>query len=361
MVTTVTGTSYSPGTLPSATVYYWQIVARNSGGTGPSAISSFTTFANVNQGAKGALRDTNGAIRLTTYASATLSNSGGVFGSDPSGAEGANGDFLVTARDNYNAVWANVYHASGQTWGGWQFGGGVIQGVPSIAVVGNGSGWIASRDAYSSYWLLNYTVGTGFAPWVHLNGVFATDPVIAACADGSVYVVGRDNYSALWSGHYIPGTGFQNFVLGGGVVQGKPSVTCGSDNALYIGVRDNYQSSWVARVSGNTWTGWYNGGAVSSVDTRIVALGGTLGLAILDVNGATWLSSFTEEVGSGWQPWVNVGGVLVDLAPAGVGGDMYFVGRTSSGDLWWYQHNGNQWTWIGNNGVTAGALSAAPR
>ena len=116
--------------------------------------------------------------------------------------------------------------------------------------------------------------------------VFSTDPVLTACGDGSLYVVGKDNYNVLWSGHYIPGTGFQGFVLGGGVVQGKPSVSCGSDNTAYISARDNYNSSWVARVSGNTWTGWFNGGAVTNIDTRIAALGGSLAIVILDATGA---------------------------------------------------------------------------
>ncbi len=236
----------------------------------------------------------------------------------------------------------------------------MIQGVPSIAVAGT-TGWIASRDAYNSYWLLSYTPGAGFGAWTHLNGVFATDPVITACGDGSLYLIGKDNYSALWSGHYIPGTGFQGFVLGGGVVQGKPSVSCGSDNGAYIAVRDNYDSSWVARVSGNAWTGWFNGGAVTNIDTRIAALGGSLAIVILDATGATYRTTFTEGTVNGWQPWTSVGGVLADIAPAGVGGELFFVGRTPADDLWWWQQAGSQWTWIGNNGVAAGALSSAPR
>ena len=37
------GTSYSPGTLSPGTVYYWLVVAKNSGGLSPSATWSFTT------------------------------------------------------------------------------------------------------------------------------------------------------------------------------------------------------------------------------------------------------------------------------------------------------------------------------
>jgi hypothetical protein len=65
----------------------------------------------------------------------------------------SSGNTFVTARDTFNAVWANVYSMTGQSWSGWQLGGGLIQGVPSIAVAGS-TGWIASRDAYNSYWLL---------------------------------------------------------------------------------------------------------------------------------------------------------------------------------------------------------------
>jgi len=44
LVANVTATSYSPGRLVAATTYYWQIVARNSGGTGASAVWPFTTL-----------------------------------------------------------------------------------------------------------------------------------------------------------------------------------------------------------------------------------------------------------------------------------------------------------------------------
>jgi hypothetical protein len=307
------------------------------------------------------LRDASGAIRLASYGSSTLSSSGGAFASDPSSAQDPTGNTFVTARDNFNAIWANVYNQGNATWSGWQFGGGAIQGVPSIAVDRVGTGWIASRDNYDSYWLLSYTPRTGFGTWVHLDGVFSTDPVITACGDGSLYLAGKDNFNALWSGRYMPGTGFQGFQLGGGVVQGKPSLSCGGDNAAYISARDNFNSNWVARVSGNTWTGWFNGGAVTSIDPRIAALGGTLAVVILDGTGAVYQTTFAQVSGNGWQPWIGVGGVLSDVAPAAVSGVLFFAGRAPNGDLWWWQQTGDQWTWIGNNGVAAGALSAAPR
>ena len=308
-----------------------------------------------------ALRDAEGSIRLSNYASSTLVSAGGAFASDPSAAQDLSGNTFAVARDSSNAVWTNVFDASSQTWGIWAPAGGAITGVPAVAVAPGGTAWIASRDSFSSYWLLSYTPGIGYGAWIHLAGSFATDPVVAACGDGSVYVVGRDNFTALWSGRYIPGTGFQGFVLGGGAVQGKSSVSCGSDNVIYIVSRDSFNSNWIARVSGNTWTGWFNGGAATNIDPRIAALGANLAIVILDANGAVWRATFTEGTGNGWQAWTGVGGSLQDISPAAAGGVLYFVGRAPNGDLWWWLQTGSQWTWIANNGVAAGALSAAPR
>jgi hypothetical protein len=44
-----------------------------------------------------------------------------------------------------------------------------------------------------------------------------------------------------------------------------------------------------------------------------------------------------------------------------VAGELFLAGRAPNNDLWWWTQSGNQWTWIGNNGVDAGQLSAAPR
>jgi hypothetical protein len=307
------------------------------------------------------LRDPSGAIHLSVYPASTLSNSGGVFSSDPSSAQDTAGNTFVTARDGFNAIWANVYNATSNSWNGWTFGGGVIQGMPAIAVDTSGKGWIASRDSYGAYWLVSFTRGAGFGAWMPLGGAFAADPSIASCPDGSFYLIGKDNYSAIWSAHYIAGSGLQSFQLGGGVVQGKPAVSCGSDSAAYIVARDNYNSNWVARVSGNTWTGWYNGGAVTNIDPAIAALGGSMAIAILDATGAVYRTTFYEGFSNGWLPWTSVGGVLSDISPAAVAGELFLAGRAPNNDLWWWTQSGNQWTWIGNNGVDAGQLSAAPR
>jgi hypothetical protein len=88
---------------------------------------------------------------------------------------------------------------------------------------------------------------------------------------------------------------------------------------------------------------------------------GSLAVVILDETGAVYRTTFTEGTGNGWQPWTGVGGVLAHVAPATVGGELFFAGRAPNGDRWWWQQTGNQWTWIGNNGVAAGALSSEPR
>jgi hypothetical protein len=308
-------------------------------------------------------RNTYGAIELSMYASSTLSNSGGVFASDPSAAQDSSGNTFVAARDTYNSIWANVYNPNISTWSGWQFGAGIIQGVPAIAVDTSGTAWIASRDTWNSYWLVSYTPDSGFGSWIPLEGIFSTDPVVTACGDGSIYLIGKDNWSSLWSAHYIPGNGgFQGWVLGGGIITGKPAATCGSDNNVYVVGEDSWNSNWMVQVSGNEWSTWYFGGAITSVTPRIAALGnGSEAVVILDMTGVVYSTTYTEGTANGWQPWAEVGGILADVAPAGLGEELYLVGKSPTGDLWWWQQTGNQWTWIGNNGVAAGALAAAPR
>ena len=213
-----------------------------------------------------------------------------------------------------------------------------MQGVPAVAAVPDGTFWITTRDQYDAYWLFSYArtgyPDSSFGAWIPLHGVFSTDPVIAGCPDGSLNIVGKDHYNALWSGHYIPGVGLQNFQLGGGVVQGSPSVTCGSDNAAYIVARDNSNANWVARVAGDTWTGWFNGGAVTSIDPRIVAMDDRMLIVILDSRGAVWRGDFLKGNLNGWQPWMRIGGQLVDVAASSLNGNLTLFGKSASQNLW---------------------------
>jgi len=104
------------------------------------------------------------------------------------------------------------------------------------------------------------------------------------------------------------------------------------------------------------------GGAITSVTPRIASLGnGSEAVIILDTSNVAWRTTFTEGAGNGWQPWSSTGGILQDAAPAAVNGQLYLAGKAPNGDLWWWLQTGNQWTWIGNNGVAAGSLSSAPR
>jgi hypothetical protein len=307
-----------------------------------------------------ALRDTNGSIRLSAYATSGLFRAGGAFASDPSAAQDASGNTFVLGRDNFGGLWLNVFNAGSQSWTGWNQAGGVFQGVPSITVSSGETAYITGRDTTNGYWVNSYTVGTGFSGWLHLGGVFSTDPVMASVSDGSFYIVGKDNGNAIWSGRYIPGTGFQGWFQAGGVVKGKPSVTGGSDGAAYIAVRDIFDGIWMARVFHNGLTGWFQGGGVISADPQVASLGNGINCTVvLDVSGGTWYRPFQE--GIGYQPWVAAGGNLQNVSPAGVNGELFFVGRTPGQDIWWWRQSGAQWTWIGNNGVSTGLLATSPR
>src|SRR5207249_4888546 len=153
------------------------------------------------------------------------------------------------------------------------------------------------------------------------GGVFASDPSSAQNPSGNTFVVARDNSNTVWSNIFNVGSqtwaGWQS---AGGSIQGVPTMAVDVSGTGWIAARDNFTSSWIARVSGNSWTGWFNGGAAASIDPRIAALGGSLGIVILDAGGAVWRASFTEGAGNGWQSWTGIGGSLADIAPAANGG-----------------------------------------
>jgi hypothetical protein len=307
-------------------------------------------------------RDTYGGIRLTREGSPTLFNGGGLFATDAEAAQNANGDTFVVARDNYNALWVNVFNASTQTWGSWTYGGGITKGTPAVAVATSGTAFIAARDNWNSYWLTSYTAGGAFGSWTYLAGIFSTDPVMAACPDGSLYIIGKDNWNSLWSGRYIPGSGFQGWRWGQGIVKGKPSVTCGSDSVAYVAARDNWDSLWLARVQGNSWLGWSYGGGIMSADPQVAAAGNrTVYAVIQDIAGGVWYRGYAEGTASGWQGWTFTQGVLQTGSPAAESGELYVVGRDWNNALWWYRATGSQWTHIGSRGIAAGRLAAAPR
>jgi hypothetical protein len=278
---------------------------------------------------------------------------------DPSAAQDAVGNFYVAALWADGTLHTKIRAPLTGIWTALHSDATQYQGVPSVAVTANGDVWVAARDASNVYQLLRYPSGSLDGTLATAGGQFETDPVLAACPDGSVFMVGKNVFNTLVSLHYVPGSGSQGFVAGGGVVQGKPAIMCAADNAAYIASRDFTSSIWVARVSGNTWTGWWNGGAVSSIDPRLVPLGGSMGVVILDYGGSVFRSTFVQGAGNGWQGWTNVGGVLGDMAAVGISGELYFLGRDSSSHLWWWQQTGNAWTHIGRAGEVAGKLAGA--
>ncbi len=314
-----------------------------------------------NRGPTGVFRDTSSAIRLSQEGSGTLYNAGGVFASDPTLAQNAFGDSYAIARDTFDALWVNLFSDTSQTWGSWAFAGGAVQGVPAIAVATNGTAYFSARDSFNAYWICSYTNGSGFGSWQNLGGVFSTDPVMAAAPDGSLYLVGKDQYDAIWSGRYVPGSGFEGWQFGGAVVQGKPSVTAGQDNAAYIAVRDYFNAVWMGRVSGSTWTGWFPGGGVVSANPQVATARNGLNYAVvLDPSGGVWYRAYQEGTANGWQTWTSTGGVLQSASPAVSAGELFIAGRDLNNGLWWWDQSGPTWTSIGNTGVAAGPLVAAP-
>jgi hypothetical protein len=89
----------------------------------------------------------------------------------------------------------------------------------------------------------------------------------------------------------------------------------------------------MVRAAGDTWGTWFNGGAQTSTDPKIAALGnGSDAVVIVDAGGAVWSNTFSEGTGNGWQPWTNVGGAFSDVAPVGVSGGLFFVGKALNND-----------------------------
>ncbi len=90
LFTNTTGTSYSPGTLNANTTYYWQVVAKNSGGAASSVERSFTTAAGVLPAAPALTSPANGASGVAVAPTLSWNASAGAvsydvyFGASPS-------------------------------------------------------------------------------------------------------------------------------------------------------------------------------------------------------------------------------------------------------------------------------------
>jgi len=328
--------------------------------TGPAFFQiDNVTFDQVTTGPTAVFLDTNGGIQFTYFGGEGLVDSGGVFAGDPGAAQSSAGDTFVVARDTFNGLWVNVFDVGTQAWNGWSFAGGTVQGVPAMAVDGN-TGYFGARDAFNSYWLNSFTPGGSFDGWVPLGGVFVTDPVMAAAPNGTIYLVGKDNFDGLWMGRYTSGGGFLGWTFIGGVVQGIPSVTAGDDDAAYIGVRDMFDSVWMARVDSSGITEWSWGAGIVATDPQVAASQGQVFVTALDSGGAPWYQVFTEGVGSNWQGWAAVGGVLTTVSPAATGGSLFLSGVSGAG-IWWHNVDEAAWSYVGFPGLAAGPSVASPR
>ncbi|MDQ6707497.1 MAG: TIGR03790 family protein, partial [Acidobacteriota bacterium] len=267
--------------------------------------------------------DIFGGMRLTSFGSTVIHDSGGIFGSDPGMARSASGDTYAVERDNYNGIWLNVFSAGAQAWAGWNFAGGILPGVPAVTTAPNGTAWFAGRDSYGAYYLNSYS-GT-FSGWRPLGGVFASDPAIASTPDGSVYLIARDSYGGMWSGRYIPGTGFQGWIFGGGIAPGTPSAAAGADNAVYVSMRDPSNGIWMAQLRGNSWGQWQPGGGVMAADPQSASAGNAIYVAAVDASGGVWYNRFGVGTGNNWQGWTGVGGIMQSVSAAVTGSKLYLA------------------------------------
>jgi hypothetical protein len=308
-----------------------------------------------------AFRDTSGSIRLIYYGTTTVQFLGGQLAGDPVVDQSPGCVVYVAARDNYNLVWMAIFDPIART-ATWKYAGGPgIQGQPSIAVARSGVVYISVRDTNGSYWLAGYTPGVGFGPWIFIGGLLASDPALAASPDGSIYMIGRDTYNAVWSAWYVPGSGFQGWKSEPGTIQGMPAVTVGTDDYAYIAIRDAYNGLWTGRLEGKNWMGWNYVGGVLNSDPKVAASGdGTIYVAMLDQWNGVWYRARAEGASGAWQPWTYGCGTLQTLSPAATPGQLYLAGRDSSNALWWFRSTTGLWSAAGGNGLTTGALAAAP-
>jgi hypothetical protein len=307
-------------------------------------------------------RDNWGAIYANLFGSTAAIGSGGVFGGDPQIAVAPSGDSILIAVDTYRGLWVNQFRGTSPAFTGWQSLGSVVQGTPSIALASDGTAWIAIRDDWNAYWLTSYNPATGPSSWNYLGGIFSIDPVLAVSNDGQIYIIGKDRYNGAWSGRYVPGIGFQGFRFGGGIFQGSPSATTGTDGTIYLAARDQSNSLWLGRLSGDTWLGWTNGGGILSGDPRVACPGdGTVVVAIRNSVNSVWYRALTEGTVNGWLSWTFTGKTMQFTSPAASGGEFYIAAVAPDGGAWWYRAKTNTWTAVNFSVARPSSLTTGPR
>jgi hypothetical protein len=222
---------------------------------------------------------------------------------------------------------------------------------------------VVARDSIFNYWINHYRPGFGFEGWIGLGGGFASEPSIARAPNGTIYVVGIDSTGTVSSGRYLPGNGFLGWFPGPAstVAAGKAAVVIGSDGAAYVAVRKKSDSSiWMARLQGDVWGTWFSGGGQSMSDPDVAASGGTIYVAVTYLYGSVYVQPFIEGAGNGWQGWTWTSGYLARVSIAAVEGRYFLVGKTTAGELYWYQ-SGVGWTYLGYAGLAASNPAASPK
>jgi hypothetical protein len=238
-----------------------------------------------------------------------------------------------------------------------------MYGDPAVAAGSTGAVVVVARDASFNYYLSHYTPGAGFGAWIPLGGAFASEPAAAVASDGTVYIVGRHSSGAVSGGRYVPGSGFLGWSQAPATVTavGKPAVVAGSDGAAYVAVRaQSTNNTLMARLAGDTWGAWMNGGGQAKTDPELAAAAGTIYAAVTNFYGTVYVQAFTEGTGNNWKGWQLVNGTLSNASIAASSGQYFIAGKTANGTLYWYQ-SGIGWTYIGSPGLAASEPAASPK
>ncbi|MCC7176733.1 MAG: SBBP repeat-containing protein [Bryobacterales bacterium] len=300
---------------------------------------------------------------LTTYGSAGLSNAYGTIASAPAISQSSSGDTIVAGRTAAGCVYLNRYKPETRAWDpAWTLAGCSLDGDPAVAAEPGGGAWVAARDSSYRYWINRYVPGTGFGVWTNLAGDFATDPVIARANNGAVYIVGLTGTGRIVSGRYLPAGGFQGWIPdpSAPAAAGKPAITIGADGAAYVSVRSQVNNIWMARLQGDVWGTWHNGGGQAKTDPEVAATGGVIHAVVTNFYDQVYTQAFVEGAGNGWQGWQFLNGILVKASIAASGGRYFIAGKNGAGTMYWYQ-SGVGWTYLGYAGLAASELAASPK
>ncbi len=222
LATNTGGTTYSPGTLTTGTVYYWRVVAKNAGGSNTSATWSFTTQvaappAPVPSGPMNGATGVSATPVLTWGASSGATSYDVYFGTAASPPLATNTGGATYSPGPLSAGTVYYWYVVAKNAGGsnasamWSFTTQVAAPpAPALSGPANGSigvsatpllGWMASSGAtsYDVYFgavasppLAASTAGTTYSPGTLSAGTTYYWHVVARNAGGS-------NASATWS------------------------------------------------------------------------------------------------------------------------------------------------------------------